>query len=199
MLSNQCYCPLIALLLGSIFACDALADQSTPPSDDEQTAKTQALIEQLGNKNYATRQKAQAELSRLGLAAFDALLDAQEHDNVEVALRAKYLVRGMNIGWVREDDPPEVKAILRGYEAADAEHRRSILDKLAMEDNHLGTEALCRLARFETNELLSKKAALLVMLQDAPPDEEALAAYTNTIRRAIGVSRRTGASGCERT
>jgi len=187
-------CALLMGLAASANSTAARAEQPREDAADEQAVRIQKLIGLLGDENYATRERAQAELARLGLAAFDALLEAQEHDDVEVALRARYLVRGMDVGWVREDDPPEVKAILRGYEAADAEHRRSILDRLAMEEAQLGTEALCRLARFETNELLSKKAALLVMLQDVPEEEETKDAYVATIRRSIGSSRRTGAT-----
>lgn len=179
------------ILLG--LALTALADQPRAAPPDDETAQIQNLIAQLGADRFATREKAQAELARLGLAAFDALIDAQESDDVEVALRARYLVRGMNIGWVREDDPPEVKAILRGYEAADAEHRRSILDRLAMEDDFLGTEALCRISRFETNEILSKKGALLVMLQTPPAEKEPRRNYVVNIRRTIGASHRLGA------
>ena len=176
-----------------ILSLSAMADQPRDDGASDETARMRKLIAQLGDKNYSTREKAQAELARLGLTAFDALLDAQESDNVEVALRSRYLVRGMNIGWVREDDPPEVKAILRGYEAADNDHRRSILDRLSMEDEFLGTEALCRLSRFETNEMLSKKAALLVMLQTPPDKKQQFDEYTANIRRAIDVSRRIGA------
>jgi tetratricopeptide (TPR) repeat protein len=185
--------PTLRVLLLLLLALPALADQPRDNAPDGETARIQKLIAQLGDKNYSTREKAQAELARLGLAAFDALLDAQESDNVEVALRSRYLVRGMNIGWVREDDPPEVKAILRGYEAADNDHRRSILDRLSMEDNYIGVEALCRLSRFETNEMLSKKAALLVMLQTPPTEKEALDQYTDSIKSAVGMSHRIGA------
>lgn len=183
---------VIAAVLVASAASRAAADQRES-SADKLNARIDELIEQLGAKSYATREKAQAELARLGLVAFDALLEAENHDNIEIALRARYLARGMNIVWVREDDPPEVKAILRGYEAADAEHRRSILDRLAMEDRYLGTEALCRLARFETDHVLSKKAALLVMLQDKPQGEGQLQQYMQTIGRSIGLSSRTGA------
>jgi tetratricopeptide (TPR) repeat protein len=63
-----------------------------------------------------------------------------------------------------------------------------------MEDNHLGTQALCRLARFETDEVLAKKAALLVMLQELPSEPDALARYRQGVSQAIGLSRRTGAA-----
>ena len=186
----------LACLLGLVCGiANTLSAADRPQIDEnhEEAARIEMLIQQLGHERYATREKAQAELARLGLAAFDALLTAQESDDVEISLRARYLVRGMNVGWVREDDPQEVKAILRGYEAAGVEHRRSILDRLAMEEGYIGTEALCRLARFETNEVLSKKAALLVMLEEVPKDDEAKAKYLNRIRNAVRFSRRIAA------
>ena len=195
MLSMRCQPTVVPPALLLLAACSSvLAEQTVNSHHDEQAAHTRQLIRKLGHESYATREKAQAELSRMGLAAFDALLEAQDDDDIEVAMRATYLVRGMKIGWVREDDPPEVKAILRGYEAAGVEHRRSILDRLALEDAYVGTEALCRLARFETNEVLSKKAALLVMLQEIPAEDQAKAEYGDSIRRSIGASDRSGAS-----
>mgnify|MGYP002623161349 CR=1 FL=1 len=184
-------------LLAALFVAGAptvvRADQSPEDGGDEQAARIDMLISQLGHDSYATREKAQAELARMGLAAFDALLAARDADDVEVALRARYLVRGMKVGWVREDDPPEVKAILRGYEAAGLEHRRSILDRLAMEEGFRGTEALCRLAKFETNEMLSKKAAMLVMEEELPREGEVRQDYLNRVRQSVRFSQRVAA------
>ena len=49
------------------------------------------LIEQLGSPHYANREKAEAQLRGVGLAAFDWLLEAQRHRDIEVATRARYL------------------------------------------------------------------------------------------------------------
>ena len=153
------------------------ADQSPDDGGREQAARIDMLISQLGHDSYATREKAQAELARMGLAAFDALLAAQDADDVEVALRARYLVRGMKVGWVREDDQPEV----------------SILDRLAMEEGFRGTEALCRLAKFETNEMLPKKAAMLVMEEELPREGEVRQDYLNRVRQSVRFSQRVAA------
>ena len=184
---------LLLVVLAAGAPIDAWADQSPEDGGDEQAARIDMLISQLGHDSYATREKAQAELARMGLAAFDALLAARDADDVEVALRARYLVRGMKVGWVREDDPPEVKSILRGYEAAGLEHRRSILDRLAMEEGFRGTEALCRLAKFETNEMLSKKAAMLVMEEELPREGEVRDDYLNRVRQSVRFSQRVAA------
>src|SRR3972149_5782572 len=66
--------------------------QTHEPSQQEQIAK---LIDQLGDKDYFVRQRAQDELSRLGFEAFDALMAATTNDDLEIASRAKYLLRLM--------------------------------------------------------------------------------------------------------
>lgn len=193
------YCGLIiawaVAMSATLTASPAWADGKTAVDERaaQVDARIQKLIDQLGSRHYATRERAQAELASLGLAAFDALLEAQHNDNVEIALRARYLVRGMDIGWVREDDPPEIKSILRGYEQAGIEQRRSIMDRLALEENAAAVEALCRLARFETIEVLSKKAALLVMRREFPQSPEETDKLGESIHGSIGLSRRTAA------
>ena len=56
--------------------------------------------------------------------------------------------------------PPEVKRILRGYNALNESARKNRMERLASLENGAGVDALCRLVRFETSNLLSKRAAL---------------------------------------
>jgi len=148
------------------------------------------LIEQLGAEEYARREKAQAELRRLGLTAFDALLRAQDSEDIEIALRSRYLLRSMTIRWAHEDDPLEVKEILRGYDGKSPSERRALMDQLAALVEFRGTAALCRLVRFETSDLLSKRAALLVMRQPAELDSPVRTQLAETITRETGLSKR---------
>src|ERR1044072_1145767 len=89
----------LALLLGGVVTTRVSLAQNdaTKPAADvqptEQEAKVAKLIEQLGAGEFAAREKAQADLAKIGLEAFDALNDAQHDDDVEIALRARYLVR----------------------------------------------------------------------------------------------------------
>jgi tetratricopeptide (TPR) repeat protein len=125
--------------------------------------KIAALIEQLGNKDYFVRQKAQEELSRLGFEAFEALNAAAMNDDLEIATRAKYLLKLMRVEWTSADDPPEVKRLLKGYEMLEAESREERIRALAALPDGKATAALCRLARYEKSNVLSKRAALELM------------------------------------
>lgn len=129
----------------------------------DQEAKVAKLVEQLGSAEFAAREKAQAELAKIGLEAFDALNDAQHHDDVEIALRARFLVRAMQVQWYHETDSPDVIKVLKGYGEESETERRSRIDRLKILDERQGLPALCRLARFEPSEELSKYAALKVL------------------------------------
>src|SRR5262245_30103837 len=100
------------LLLALLVAGSSRADD--PPASATATElRLKTLVEQLGAEEFAAREKAQAELAQLGLEAFDALHAAQSHHVPEIALRARYLVRSMNVRWFSENDGPEVVRILK--------------------------------------------------------------------------------------
>ena len=129
----------------------------------DQEAKIAKLIEQLGAGEFAAREKAQADLAKIGLEAFDAINEAQRHDDVEVALRARYLVRAMQVQWHQDSDSAEVIRVLTKYGEQSETERRSRIDRLKGLASRQGLVALCRLARFETSDELSKHAALRVL------------------------------------
>lgn len=156
-------------------------------------ARIQQLIEQLGAPQYATRERAQSELKRLGLTAFDALYEAQNHEDIEISLRAQFLVRSLTVDWAHEDDPIEVKRILRGYSEKKDKQRKTLMDQLAKLPEWAGTEALARLARFERSPVLSKQAALLVMSQPSPDDTAQRERLAVAIERTMELSRRPAA------
>jgi hypothetical protein len=60
--------------------------------EDDQIGK---LIRQLGDERFTVREAAQQELARLGFEAFEALTEAENDADIEVASRARYLVRLM--------------------------------------------------------------------------------------------------------
>ena len=86
--------------------------------------------------------------------AFDALIEAQRHPDIEIALRARYLVRSLPIRWERDTDPRRVKGILSTYSEANRADRLNRMQQLAAMPDSGGIEALCRLVRFETDHLL---------------------------------------------
>ena len=166
----------------------AVQDETAPADLDSRIA---LLIEQLGSPEYATRERAQAELLRLRLDAFDALNEAQLSDDIEIALSARYLVNSMQVNWSSEDDSPDVKQLLRGYGDRPENERRNLIEQLSMLGAAQAVRPLCRLVRYEASEKLSKHAALLVMglaVSDAEAAPRGLAA---TLRTMTGKSRRT--------
>ena len=67
----------------------------------------------------------------MGFEAFDALSAATTHEDLEIASRAKYLLRLMRVEWTTDNDPPEVKACLHGYEFEDERSRETKMQALA--------------------------------------------------------------------
>ena len=177
----------LVLVLGAANPASAV---DVPEGTAELDARVAKLIERLGADQFATREKAQDELARIGLPAFDALHDAQDHEDIEIALRARYLLRVMPISWSRDTDPLEVRNPLRAYGDQPELERRSRMDQLAGLEEGRGVPALCRLARFETSNLLAKRAALLVMNYAEPEPPEARAQLAKMITATVGLSRR---------
>lgn len=170
---------------GASFARDN--DPTEPPAELE--ARIATLIRQLGAKSFASREKAHTELSRLGLTAFDALHDAQQDTDIEIALRARQLIRGMQVSWWRDSDTPDVKRLLRTYGDASEQERKNRMERLSQLQDFEGLDALCRLVRFETDMRLAKTAALLILNQPRP-EPPAREAFVRRVLSGLGASRR---------
>ncbi|MBI2823813.1 MAG: hypothetical protein HYX69_03870 [Planctomycetia bacterium] len=158
---------LIAVVVAGAIAAAAAAD------DDKQADRSDridALIAQLGDDNYFIRERAQQELAKIGFEAFDALETAENHQDIEVASRAKYLVGQMQIEWVTDSDPPEIKRLLANYALKDEADRQALLEQLVDLPEGKGLPVLCRLARFDRSVVLSKLAALAVIEQKSLDD-----------------------------
>ncbi len=182
---------LLAMLLAGATATRLLADSAPPQPDEERHIAR--LIEQLGSNEFAVREKAKDELLTLGVEAFDALHRAQHHDDVEIRKQAEYLIRAIRIVWVHEDDPPQVKQILRNYRSEGLEERQSRLNRLARVSADGGIEPLCRLVRFEASDNLSKRAAILVMNAELDQRTDFVEPWDQVIDRIVGNSQRRGA------
>jgi len=154
-------------LPGDALGGPGVADKGARPQEEPMEARVQRLITQLGAPDYFVRQRAQEELAGLGFEAFDALTAATTHDDLEIASRARYLLRLMRVEWTVKGDLPEVKEILRDYEFQGEEERLHRMQKLAGLAAGQGTGALCRLARFEKSPVLSKHAALELLARQA--------------------------------
>src|SRR5690348_361144 len=76
--------------------CETADDSAADADAAARSKKIEALIEQLGNDDYFTRERAQQGLAEIGFEAFDAVSDAADnHDDIEIKRRAGYLVRMM--------------------------------------------------------------------------------------------------------
>jgi len=164
-----------------------------PAATVKDEARLAALIQQLGAEDFTTRETAQAELAQLGLEAFDALHAAQNDNDPEISLRARYLVRSMSVRWFHESDSPEVVKILRGYGDLSDGERRNRMEQLAKLPERQGIAPLCRLARFETIDPLSKYAALKVMDAQDIADAAARQQLAKLIDEIVGNSKRPAA------
>jgi tetratricopeptide (TPR) repeat protein len=100
----------------------------------------------------------------------------------------------MNVRWFQDTDPPEAVKILRGYGDQPDDERKSRIDHLARLDNRQGIVPLCRLARFETIDVLSKGASLKVMEQEEIADAAARAELAHSITAIVGNSKRPAAT-----
>ena len=167
------------------------AQSSDAASNQEK--KIQALVLKLGAKEFADREEAQKELAKFGQDAFDALFDAQDHDDVEISLRAKYLLRLIRFTWTRKGDSDAVKVILKDYDAVNERLRYFKMRELAELPNEEGIEALCRLARFEKSNKRSKYAALRIVRMELKDKEDASKARAESVSKSLGRSKRDAA------
>jgi tetratricopeptide (TPR) repeat protein len=173
------------LCLGSF---PARADQG-----DELDQRIAGLIQHLGDKDYPVRQRAQQELARLGFVAFDALSDAEQSDDIEIATQAKYLVRLIRADWTNDNAPPQVKQLLRNYDFQNETSRLACMKSLVDLPGDSGLEWLCRLVRFEQSPVLSKQAALLIIAQEPQPDAPTWSKRSATIAKVLDRSTRPAA------
>jgi tetratricopeptide (TPR) repeat protein len=165
---------------------------SPPPAADSSPQRLRQLVQELGDKDYFVRERAQTELAALGFEAFDVLSEATASDDQEVATRARYLLRQMQVEWSDRDDPHEVKQLLQDYESQKDAERQTTMHQLATLKKGIGIPALCRLVRYEKSALLSRQAAIEVldaMKPGAAPEKEVVAA----VRKALEKSHRAGA------
>jgi tetratricopeptide (TPR) repeat protein len=183
---------LAALILVAAILSPAAA-QARADERDELDARITRLIDQLGDKEYAVRQRAQLELGRLGFTAFDALSDAEQSDDIEIATQAKYLVRLIRADWTNDNAPPQVRTLLKDYDFQNETTRLARMKALLELPGDGGLEWLCRLVRFEQSPVLSKQAALLIVSQDPQPDDASWAKRTTTIAKTLDRSNRPAA------
>lgn len=157
-------------LIGTV-ACAVLATAARaaeePANAERGDQQIRKLIQQLGDKDYYARQRAEAELSKFGFETFDALSEATASDDLEIAARARHLLRMMKVQWYEPGDPPQVKQLLSNYDLLPHDARLAKINALTMLPSEVGLPALCRIVRYEKSSLVSKEAAIEIMFPNA--------------------------------
>jgi tetratricopeptide (TPR) repeat protein len=188
-------------ILVSVFTAAILATLATPlhaattPAPAAKSQQEQGdehvrrLVKQLGDKDYFVRQQAETELTKLGFEAFDAVSEATTDEDLEIASRARYLLRMMRVQWADKNDPKQVQQLLQDYESQDADGRQARMRGLATLPDHAGVAALCRLVRYEKSSQLSKQAAL-ELLANVSAEQAPDKATVEAIRKVLGNCRR---------
>ncbi len=183
---------LSPMLFLFIATCVPAQELGRDPESLESTERTIArLIGELGADEFVRREEAQQRLLDIGLQAFDALAEAQDNADIEIAERARYILRSLRFAWVEEEEDEAVRDAVRDYDTSSISERRSRIERLGLFPSTVSSGALARIVRFEREPLLSKQAALAVMRQKVQPDQrEALAAQ---LLASVGSSVRDGA------
>ncbi len=184
-LCRSCMLLLIALPIASANAQDRAVESKSGRPAPEQASKTeqelaervQRLIEQLGHREYALRERAQEDLDEIGPPAFDALMEAHRHRDLEISHRAKMLVDKIRRESIATTASPEIKKLLENYESQPDAERLGKLRQLARMSQDQALATLCRLIRFERSQQVAKQGAILVF------DQKRTAAASNEARR----------------
>ncbi|QDT01025.1 tetratricopeptide repeat protein [Adhaeretor mobilis] len=162
---------------------ELLAQASTIPSTEE----LDALISQLGDDEYHVREAAEQQLLQLGHEAFDQLKQNERHRDLEIASRVSYILHKLQVDWLRDDDPTEVRRILARYNELNQEERRLRIEQLVALPEAAGAPAIARVARFEA----SPEIARLAALQLTDMDPAALKQAEQRVLQECGTSKRT--------
>jgi hypothetical protein len=164
----------VVLSLGAA-ALPAQARAAAEPSADE----IARLVADLGAADYAEREAAASRLAAIGAAAVDPLLTAAEtSDDLEVALRARWIVDTIPLETVR--DPPEVAKLLDKYKKQGLAERVQVMHRLLRVDYDGGIEPLARIVRLDRAPSGSRVAAALLAREWRPDDP-----YWPTMRARI--------------
>lgn len=155
------------------------------------------LIAQLGANEYLARREAERELSQIGLAAFDQVLQATDHLDPEIASACEYLLGRLTESWQRQDDPLEVQRRLTGYSQLSDDGRLQTINRLLKLPAYQGMGAICRICRFDPSPLVSKTAAVTAIdFSKRVPDADRDAMIVEAVRvlqEQYGKSQRPGA------
>lgn len=102
-----------------------------PEGAAEAAAGASAAVARLSDDSFAIRQAATRELWKLGEAALPELKQAAEGDDPEAALRARELMRKIELGILPDSSPKIVDLVMR-YDRGGIDERRKVMGELRM-------------------------------------------------------------------
>ncbi len=185
-----------SVLALAVFCHGVWANDNALGTDSDELAQIEKLVKQLGHDKYVLREQAQDELTRIGAPSLDALASALVSNDVEIVMRAHYLLSAIKVDWVRDTDPSKIQRQLENYGRKKAAERLKIIETLG---ESAGTPdagepeiaALCRIVRYEKSIPLSKIAAIKIL--DLNGDEQTWANRKVQIDSHLGGSKRQAA------
>jgi tetratricopeptide (TPR) repeat protein len=155
-------------------------------------AEIAALVARLGDEQPAVRELASERLAELGTAAADELLRAAESsDDLELALRARWLVDRMPLAG--SADPPRVSEILGRFPKLGVAERIRPMHVLLRLDDNVGIEPLGRIVRLDRSAATAAIAAAL-LAREWTPGDRFWPPVATAIERGIGPSNRAPAA-----
>jgi len=150
-------------------ACFATRPDDLLKSETKEVIR--GLIEQLGDPNYSKRELAKRELERIGYVTLDQLQAASFHPDPQIANTARFMVNSNQFAWTSDFDSPRVREILTNFSASESDGKALSVDELARLEREEGLTGLCRLARYESNGALAKRAAIYVLKSPSRTDQ----------------------------
>ncbi|MCU0712665.1 MAG: hypothetical protein MUC43_11440, partial [Pirellula sp.] len=153
----------IAMMVAPFPLQPTLGYAGEDPLKSEQKEVIRRLIEQLGDPNYSRREYAKSELERIGYVTLDQLQAASYHRDPQIANTARFMVNSNQFAWTSDFDTPKVREILSNFAVSESEGKALYIDELARLEREEGIPGLCRLARYESNGALAKRAAIYVL------------------------------------
>lgn len=161
---------LAGAIVGSLLALPGGAVPTAAPLA-QPPAAVDALVAELGSPEYAVRESAALQLMALGGTATDALLTAAETSrDLEVALRARWIVEMLPTTLDHPDDPPAVAKLVDRLDDGSVTERARVLLRLLRLDDDAGIEAVARRARLDRSTPLARFAARLLVREWLPND-----------------------------
>jgi tetratricopeptide (TPR) repeat protein len=167
--TNRRRSALAGVIVGSLLALPVGAVSAAPLA--QPPTAVDVLVVDLGSPEYAVRESAALQLLALGATATDALLTAAETSrDLEVALRARWIVEMLPTTLDDPDDPPVVAKLVDRLDDGSVPERARVLLRLLRLDDDAGIEAVARCARLDRSTPLARFAARLLVREWLPND-----------------------------